>query len=92
MEPILVATCAFLLENKAAIASSIIASASYETIKKTLNLSGLKSRIAKFFISDEQIEEYVKKNLKIHINLHEILKIHMKILQVWNIVLNYSMK
>lgn len=60
MEPILVATCAFLLENKAAIASSIIASASYETIKKALNFSGLKKRIAKFFISDEQIEEYLK--------------------------------
>lgn len=60
MEPILLATCAFLLENKAAIASSIIASASYETIKKTLNFSGLKNRIAKFFIDDEQIESYLK--------------------------------
>lgn len=60
MEPILLATCAFLLENKAAIASSIIASASYETIKKALNFSGLKKRIAKFFICDEQIEEYLK--------------------------------
>ena len=60
MEPILLATCAFLLENKAAIASSIIASASYETIKKALNFTGLKRRITKFFISEEQIEEYLQ--------------------------------
>lgn len=60
MEPILLATCAFLLENKAAIASSIIASASYETIKKALNFTGLKRRITRFFISDEQIDEYLQ--------------------------------
>lgn len=60
MEPILLASCAFLLQNKAAIASSIIASASYDTIKNVLNFSGLKKRISKFFIDDEQIENYLK--------------------------------
>ncbi|MGB5988696.1 MAG: hypothetical protein WBG43_03025 [Marinifilaceae bacterium] len=60
MKSILLATGSFLLENKDAIASSIIASASYETIKTAMSFSGLKKRITKFFISDEQIENYLK--------------------------------
>jgi hypothetical protein len=61
MSTIIVAVCGFLLENQAAITSSLIASASYDTIKKVLNFSSLKEKISRFFIDEEQIEKYLQK-------------------------------
>jgi hypothetical protein len=61
MDTIIAAVCAFLLENKAAIATNLISSASYDVIKKTFNFSSLKQRISKFFIDEKQIEEYIKR-------------------------------
>ena len=61
MSTIIAAVCGFLLENQAAIASSLIANASYDAIKKVFNFSSLKKKLSKFFIDDEQIEEYLRK-------------------------------
>ena len=60
MESIFGAICAFLITNKAAILSKVIASASYDTLKKVLNFSDLKKRISNFFDKEEKIDEYLK--------------------------------
>ncbi|MCL2650488.1 MAG: hypothetical protein FWD60_05595 [Candidatus Azobacteroides sp.] len=61
MSTVIGAVCVFLLENQAAIASSLIANASYDAIKKIFNFSSLKNKISKFFIDEEQVEEYLRK-------------------------------
>lgn len=61
MNTVIVAICTFLLENQTAITSSLIASASYDAIKKIFNFSTLKKKIARFFIDEKQIEEYLQK-------------------------------
>ena len=50
----------FILNNKDAIATSVLARGSYDVIKGALNVSSLKNRISKFFRSDEDTELYVK--------------------------------
>jgi hypothetical protein len=61
MSTVITAVCGFLLENQVAITSSLIASASYDAIKKTFNFSSLKEKISRFFVDEEQIEEYLRK-------------------------------
>ncbi|WP_455508596.1 hypothetical protein [Butyricimonas paravirosa] len=61
MNTVIAAICGFLLENHAAITSSVIASASYDTIKKVFNFSTLKKKLARFFIDEKQVEEYLRK-------------------------------
>jgi hypothetical protein len=61
MNTVIAAVCGFLLENHAAIASSVIASASYDAIKKIFNFSALKKKLSKFFTDEKQIEEYLRK-------------------------------
>lgn len=61
MNTVIAAICVFLLENHAAITSSVIASASYDTIKKVFNFSTLKKKLARFFIDEKQVEEYLRK-------------------------------
>lgn len=52
--------CAFVLANKASIVSKVIASATYDLLKKTLNFSQLKNRIKKFFHNEEDAEKYIE--------------------------------
>jgi len=52
--------CAFLLAHKADIASKVIASATYDGLKKVLDFSSLKSRISKFFKKEEDAEKYLE--------------------------------
>lgn len=52
--------CAFLLAHKADIASKVIASATYDGLKKVLDFSSLKDRISKFFKKDEDMEKYLE--------------------------------
>lgn len=66
MEPITAATifsslCAFILAHKADIATKVIASATYDGLKKVLDFSSLKSKISKFFKKDEDAEKYLEK-------------------------------
>lgn len=61
MNTVIVAICTFLLENQTAITSSLIASTSYDAIKKIFNFSTLKKKIARFFIDEKQVEEYLQK-------------------------------
>jgi hypothetical protein len=61
MNTVIAAVYGFLLENNEAITSSVIASASYDAIKKVFNLSSLKKKLSRFFIDKEQVEEYLRK-------------------------------
>lgn len=61
MNTVIAAVCSFLLENQTAITSSLIASASYDAIKKIFNFSTLKKKISRFFIDEKQVEEYLQK-------------------------------
>ena len=60
MATIFSSICTFLLANKAAIASSIIASATYDGLKSALDFTSLKSRISKFFKKEEDVEKYLE--------------------------------
>jgi len=61
MNTIIATVCGFLIENQTEIASSLIASASYEAIKKMFDFSSLKKKLLRFFIDEEQVEEYLRK-------------------------------
>jgi len=52
--------CTFLLAKKADIASDLIASATYDGLRKVLDFSALKTRINKFFKKDEDAEKYLE--------------------------------
>lgn len=60
MATIFSSVCAFLLAHKADIASKVIASATYDGLKKVLDFSSLKKRISKFFKKDEDAEKYLE--------------------------------
>ncbi len=60
MATIFSSICAFLLANKADIASKVIASATYDGLKKVLDFSSLKSRISKYFKKEEDAEKYLE--------------------------------
>jgi len=61
METIFSAACAFLLANKASIASKVIASATYDVLKGVLDFSSLKARIMKFFKNENDTEKYLER-------------------------------
>lgn len=61
METVFSSLCAFLLAHKADIASKVIASATYDGLKKVLDFDKLKRRISKFFKKEEEAEDYLKK-------------------------------
>ena len=61
MNTVIAVVCGFLLENQASIASSVIASASYDAIKNMFNFSALKKKISRFFMDEKQMEEYIRK-------------------------------
>lgn len=60
METIFSSLCAFLLAEKAGIASKVIASATYDGLKKVLDFSALKNRISKFFNKEEDADKYIE--------------------------------
>lgn len=60
MATIFSSICAFLLANKTAIATKVIASATYDGLKKVLDFSSLKNRIKRFFKKDEDAEKYIE--------------------------------
>ena len=60
METIFSSLCAFLLAEKAGIASKVIASATYDGLKKMLDFSALKNRISKFFNKEEDADKYIE--------------------------------
>ncbi|WP_306540546.1 hypothetical protein [Dysgonomonas sp.] len=60
METIFSGICDFILANKASIASSVIARATYDGLKKVLDFSSLKQRIKGFFQNEEEAEQYVE--------------------------------
>ncbi len=60
MATIFSSICTFLLANKAAIASKVIASATYDGLKKVLDFSSLKNKIKRFFKKDEDAEKYIE--------------------------------
>lgn len=52
--------CAFLLAYKEDIASKVLASATYDVLKKTLDFSSLKERIKKYFKREDDVEKYLE--------------------------------
>lgn len=60
MATIFSSVCAFLLANKADIASKVIASATYDGLKKVLDFSSLRTKISKFFKKEEEAEKYLE--------------------------------
>lgn len=50
----------FLDAEKAGIASKIIASASYDILKKNINFNGLKSKIKHFFKKDTNTDKFIE--------------------------------
>lgn len=60
MATIFSSVCAFLLAHKADIASKVIASATYDGLKKVFDFSSLKNRISKFFKKDEDADKYLE--------------------------------
>lgn len=57
---ILSSLCTFLLAHKADIASKVIASASYDSLKGVIDFSDLKHGIKRFFIKEEDADKYVE--------------------------------
>ena len=60
MATIFSSVCAFLLANQADIASKVIASATYDGLKKVLDFSSLKAKINRFFKKEEDAEKYLE--------------------------------
>lgn len=60
MENIFSSLCGFVLDNKEAIFSSVIASGGYDILKNILNFSSLSERISRFFKNDIQAETFLK--------------------------------
>jgi hypothetical protein len=60
MATIFSSICAFLLTNKVAIASSVIANATYDGLKKVLDFASLKGKISKFFKEEDDVEKYLE--------------------------------
>jgi len=54
------AASAFILAYKADIASKVIASATYDVLKNTIDFSPLKERLSKFFKKDTDIDTYLE--------------------------------
>ncbi len=54
------AVSAFVLAYKADIASKVIASATYDVLKNTIDFSSLKERIKKFFKNDTEVDTYLE--------------------------------
>ncbi|MNJ86523.1 hypothetical protein D3C87_40240 [compost metagenome] len=50
----------FIDTEKASIASKVIASASYDILKKSINFNALKSKIKHFFKKDAETEEFIE--------------------------------
>lgn len=60
IETIFSSLCTFLLAEKAEIASKVIASATYDGLKKVLDFSTLKNRISNFFQKEEDTDKYIE--------------------------------
>lgn len=60
IETIFSSLCTFLLAEKAGIASKVIASATYDGLKKVLDFSTLKNRISNFFQKEEDTDKYIE--------------------------------
>jgi hypothetical protein len=60
METIFASLCAFLVSEKGAIATSVIASGTYDMLKNTLSIVGLKERLTRFFSDDVKAESFVR--------------------------------
>jgi hypothetical protein len=60
VETIFSSLCSFLVSEQGAIATSVIASGTYDILKNTLNIVNLKERINKFFTDDTKAESFVK--------------------------------
>lgn len=60
METIFSGICDFILANKASIASSVIARATYDGLKKVLDFSSLKQKIKGFFLNEAEAEQYIE--------------------------------
>lgn len=54
------AIVAFLVQEKAGIASKVIASATYDFLKKNLNFNGLKSKIGGLFKSEKDSDKFIE--------------------------------
>jgi hypothetical protein len=54
------AVSAFVLAYKADIATKVIASATYDVLKNTIDFSSLKERIRKFFKNDTEVDTYLE--------------------------------
>jgi len=57
---IIAALYAFLDAHKEGIASQVIASASYDVLKKSLNFSSLKKKLVSFFKKEEDREKFIE--------------------------------
>lgn len=60
MATIFSSLCAFILAQKAGIASSVIARATYDGLKKVLDFSTLKKKINRFFKKEEDVDKYIE--------------------------------
>ncbi|OXB10201.1 hypothetical protein B0A81_04115 [Flavobacterium plurextorum] len=54
------AVSAFVLAYKADIATKVIASATYDVLKNTIDFSSLKERIKKFFKNETEVDTYLE--------------------------------
>lgn len=52
--------CAYLMVNKGQIATSVLARASYDGLKKVLDFSSLKKRLKRFFKKESEVDEYIE--------------------------------
>ena len=61
MMTVFASVCAFLIAEKAAIASSVIARGTYDVLKSSLPLETLMEKIKSFFKDGDETENFVKK-------------------------------
>ncbi|MET3029192.1 hypothetical protein ABXT06_21115 [Flavobacterium sp. UW10123] len=54
------AVSAFVLAHKADIASKVVASATYDIIKNTVDFAGLKKRLTNYFKNDSETDTYLQ--------------------------------
>lgn len=60
MTTVFASLCSFLTDQEAAIAASVIASGTYELIKGSIDLMGLKKKVSAFFKDESQSEIFIK--------------------------------
>lgn len=54
------AVCAFVISNTGTLTTGLVTNLTYDTLKKSLDFSSLKKRIARFFDEEKDVDKYLE--------------------------------